>query len=635
VLGKEIGSIKTEEGWTVAAELFNSGGIGVKVKALLTLGMINSGEEQFTARLLANTINLYRYNQFFLEIFNTPKKLGRYQEKPNVPSICNLFVERTNLNRELKDKLAKLFAEGTEVENIVMARNLIYATNYAKSDLKYLVSIKSGKELRKSLPVLQTLVNLIKEKVINSDDKYAILRASDAEKALGSLLARKVGGYFGEKISDEALDAIIQKPNFVTDLFRFNSLYAKYAHNAHAVLLNAMRAYFQSGIKGFKDFKFYGHELADIQLGETGADLIHLKEKLIGIDKLSAVALPQSANKTDAVKTEILNYKAHREELFYEAKKIQEEVSNALESVTKEASANLGALIENRDLAGMRAKNFGEEEMLKRKTIALILTENAVKSISKVDKQIERAEGNIDNYDDLREIIREGEKSNKDMIESLSMFDKMIKKRNEAPNASLALDNMLAILRYDEKSTWASAIVASFTFDPSEILTFGRYGASGAGNCQNSNSQNANLNQSLMSMLADSNQLMIRFTRPDSNETLGFLQVHVIQSSVGRILLLENPYTNQPDKSETMRKAAEALAVNAAKYIGMGIKVYSSKGKEGSANDAEEYTNVIIPKSYVGRYIDAISQRIGSEAREVEIRVERMAEDVGKVSIRR
>ena len=633
VLGKDIGSIKDEGDLSIADMLFDEGDIEVKVKALLALGIIKSEEELFTERVLENTDNVYSYYRSFLKEIKKLNELSKQEERPNIPLICSFFVEQTKLNKELKNKLAELFDDDNEVEKIVLIRNLIYYNRRTEDDFKYIVSTKSGKQLRKSLSALTSINDLRKKKVISTTEKASILQSDDLEKNLGILLANKARKYFGAEVSDKALDAMTQKPNFAIDLFRFNSLYARSAANAHNVLSSAMKAYFQSGIEGFKNFKFYGHELVDTQL-DVANDIKYLKEKLKGIDKLGAEAQPIKVSKTDAVWTEVQNYKAHKDELFLEAGRISEEVSGELNSVAIKASKSLQKLIENRDVKGMKAKSFGEEEKLKRKAIALILLENAVGSIEKAEKLIKRVGGAMNNAN-LGEVIRKDAESSESVVESLKMFNKALRKRYRSEEgAVLALDNMIAVLDYlqGEKVAESRTITASFTFDPSEILTFGRYGASGAGNCQSSSSQDARLNQSLMSMLVDSNQLMMRFAKQGSDETIGFLQVHLLRSSKGTILLLENPYTNQPNKSETIRRAAKELAAEAELYLGMGVKAYF---REAYGFEDAEIIEATIPKSYVNRYIDAISGQIDKEEHEIKFKAKKVVKDVSGVSIRR
>ena len=633
VLGKDIGSIKDEGDLSIADMLFDEGDIEVKVKALLALGIIKSEEELFTERVLENTDNIYSYYRSFLKEIKKLNESSKQEERPNIPLICSFFVEQTKLNKELKNKLAELFDDDNEVEKIVLIRNLIYYNRRTEEDFKYIVSTKSGKQLRKSLSALTSINDLRKKKVISTTEKASILQSDDLGKNLGILLANKARKHFGAEVSDKALDAMIQKPNFAIDLFRFNSLYARSAANAHNVLSSAMKAYFQSGIEGFKNFKFYGHELADTQL-DVANDIKCLKEKLKGIDKLGAEAQPIKVSKTDAVWTEVQNYKAHKDELFLEAGRISEEVSGELNSVAIKASKSLQKLIENRDVNGMKAKSFGEEEKLKRKAIALILLENAVESIEKAEELIKRVGGAMNNAN-LGEVIRKDAESSESVVESLKMFNKALRKRYKSEEgAVLALDNMIAVLDYlqGEKAAESRTITASFTFDPSEILTFGRYGASGAGNCQSSSSQDARLNQSLMSMLVDSNQLMMRFAKQGSDETIGFLQVHLLRSSKGTILLLENPYTNQPNKSETIRRAAKELAAEAELYLGMGVKAYF---REAYGFEDAEIIEATIPKSYVNRYIDAISGQIDKEEHEIKFKAKKVVKDVSAVSIRR
>ncbi|MEM3227877.1 MAG: hypothetical protein QXK65_02945, partial [Candidatus Micrarchaeaceae archaeon] len=132
---------------------------------------------------------------------------------------------------------------------------------------------------------------------------------------------------------------------------------------------------------------------------------------------------------------------------------------------------------------------------------------------------------------------------------------------------------------------------------------------------------NASLNQSLMSMLGDSNQFMVKFSNQEG-ETLGFMQVHLLPTRRNgkneHILLFEKPYTNQPDKEQAMVNAAYALA--RAVYKQTGIEPFISD-TNGERIDTE------IPPSYVNRYIDFIRGKIGPESRKATLSAKSMVEE--------
>ncbi|HVA82893.1 MAG TPA: hypothetical protein VNF06_01890, partial [Candidatus Aquilonibacter sp.] len=146
-------------------------------------------------------------------------------------------------------------------------------------------------------------------------------------------------------------------------------------------------------------------------------------------------------------------------------------------------------------------------------------------------------------------------------------------------------------------------ITAKITFDFGKLLTFGRYGSSGAGNCQRSTGSEE-LSQSLMSMMLDSNQFMVMFSKPNA-QPLGFMQIHLLETEErGAIFLLEDPYTNEPDKITGMKEAAALLSRKIEESTGINCYTYG----EG------EETVVKVPKSYVKRYIDFAGGSAGKEA---------------------
>ena len=614
IFGERIAEIKTSGGWILAEELVEYGDSLVVARVLLAVGKINKDEEEFTKRVLSN-LDVGGD----LKLFNL---LLKHKKVSDLSLVEDYFIKLAGLHKTATNRLIEAMGKGTEVERIVAVRGIYSSiSDTSIEDLKSIVMSSSGNIL-KSIGMLPAINDFYRSGMIGQKEKSEILKSDDVGVALGRLLVGKVGESFGADIvNEEAKDAIAQKPNFVTDLIRFNLLYSAKAPNAHVVLTNAMKAYLQRGTNGLKDFKFHGHELADNQLGIKGADLIAFKEKLFSLDTLSTVALQKTAsNAAENLKTDILNYNAHRDELKKEANRIRSEAKKDLNSLASQASKELKGRIERRDIEGMRRQNLGEEEYMKRKAIALLLEYRAVDAIGSAEALIDRINKD-ENTQDLTEMLRE---DNKDMaeniVESLNMLKKRMKK-SEPGSVMLPLENLIGIVSYLNKpiSRDKGAIRSTFTFDPSEILTFGRYGSSGGGNCQNSNAVNADLNQSLMSMLADSNQLMIRFTSPSDDKTLGFAQVHILQSDRGTILLLENPYTNQPDKSEAMHRAAESLVVSSSNELGIKAYVRDEKG---------ERTVVTIPKSYVSRYIDFIGRRISSEEERVSVGMRKIVEEV-------
>ena len=619
LLGERIAEIKDYDGWTIAYYMTEHNYYELAPRILLVAGKINKNEEEFTKRMLSN-LDGSGGNEFF-------DLLLKHKKRSDLSLIEDYFIEHAELNDIAKGRLIEAMGKGTDVERIIAVRGIFYSiTHGGIEDLESIVATGSGKML-KHIGMLPTIGDFYRFGLINKNEKTGIFKSEDMGAVLGRLLVGKVEKSLGVVIMNEvAKDAIAQKPNFVTDLIRFNLLYSK-VPNAHMVLTNAMNAYFKRGTNGFKDFKFHGHELADRQLGMDGAGLITFKEKLCGLDMLSSVALQKTGSKAaESLKTDILNYNAHRDELKEEAYRIRNEAEESLNSLALRASKELREMIESKDIEGMKKQDLGEEEHMKRKAIALFLEYGAVDAIGNAEALINRINKD-ENTQDLREMLREDDKGMaENIIDSLNMLKKRMKK-SEPGSAMRPLENLISIVSYLNKPILEDkrAIRASFTFDPSEILTFGRYGSSGAGNCQNSNAVNADLNQSLMSMLADANQLMIRFTSPSDGDTLGFAQVHILQSDKGAILLLENPYTNQPNRSETMRKAAESLVVSAANELGIEAYAKSNKG---------ERITVTIPKSYVNRYIDFLGKRIHSNEEKVPVKMRRLVDDV-VISIRK
>ncbi len=623
-LGKEkIFDVRDDVAGTVALTLVDNGFI---VPVLRLAGKIRGEEAELTGRVLAaiHPLKWDDYRRIYLH----------RRVHDNLPFIFDYIAEVMYLSSIVPDcaaRLAKaLESRGGNVERVVAARGIVHALrNWCEEELRSAFK-HEGKDLLKTLGLVPVVSALSKAGMLSNP--AAILGAEDVESELGKELTKKISDVFGfGPESKETIEAL-KNTDFVVDLLTFDALYGRDAPQARIVLRNVMQNYFASGVEGFKQFKFYGHQLADEQLGSAAG--MKVKEKLLKLDELHVIRQMDGTERgLEVFKTQIDDYNAHKGALHQKADELSKSAKTELERIGDDAGlpAGLRNAISNRDMSALR-NDFGGGERAKAKAIALINIEGATEAITLTERLIEDIGklGGSSGADFERGLqiavnglrpngsIGNGDEPPYDMlIKKLSVLSARDNLKGEA---ELALRNMISIIKEVGKS-WdrgSEAISAGFTFDPSEILTFGRYGSSGGGNCQNSKQNNAEFNQSLMSMLADANQFMVKFKsvpaesnqfmtrfQLEEGETLGFMQVHMLQSTKGMILLFENPYTNQPNKAPVMRNAAMQLAGMAEKLTGM--PAYFRDGDENG-----DTINVKIPGSYVNRYIDFIQERIGA-----------------------
>jgi len=592
---------------------------------LLVRGEIRSNDKDLIAsqfNMMLHELNDYDdyddYNYYkervMKRIFFDREAIGYRKELNSMGPLYRALLEMLNVSKESAEKLAKELskAEGN-VRKALPLRGLSYAL-VNKSGRILNLFIKNSRSVMNSLTIFPTVYELRYTNIIGDSEFQQILNSEDKEAELFKQLVSRVESTFNVKPKSEDAIKAMSDYIFLDDLFGLYAKYHQYNKQAESILINAVRHYFEGGIKEFKEFKF-GHDLAKEQLSNA----YNLKEKFMDLDKLTVTYTSKHSMPYDSVENDINNFLNHKDKLLMIFKDIEEDANSKLLEISKSVKSEklLASLLISKDLDGLTSHSFGPDyEKVKAKGIALIKLLRAKESfdyINNIVNELQKMPEKSKEEQDLimEEIAKKVAKwvDNKG-FEPLSVLKNYIDKSNkqfgisanDLYNVKFTLNNAKSIvnilLNYSKPA--GEAVTAQFTFDPSKILTFGRYGSSGAGNCQNSNGS-VEFNQSLMSMLGDANQFMIVFYKANDIKPLGFMQVHLLKSKEkGMIFFMERPYTNEPDKSTAMKEAARMLAQKIKNETGFDCYTY------GEVGDKIEKLKVRIPSSPVPRYIDFV-----------------------------
>jgi len=607
-----------------------------KLKALtyilLKRGEIKPNEVELTTlqfSMVLGELDNYDKERLINRLFLNETAIG-YKELDSVGLIYHVLLGMLNVSKESAERLAKELskAEGN-VRKALPLRGLAYALSH--KGLAYALAqdsseilnlfIKNSRSVMDALNIFPTVYELCDIGIINTNEFRQILNSEDKEAELSKLLTQKVEHAFNVKLkSDDAKNAILDY-DFIEDLFVLSIKYHEYNKEAENVLINAIKYYFEGGIEGFKKFKF-GHTLAKEQLSDAYAVI----EKLINLDKLAVTYTGKHSISYDSIKDKMDNFMQQRNTLLRTFEKVEHYANGRLSQIiAKSTNSELTKLLEAKDLDSLTYARF--DESLKRSGIfwiKLLKAGDSVKFVSDMVNELDKISEKSKEEQEIQisEIAKKVAKWTGKGLPPLGELKRYISKVNkQQPNMEElsisvnALDNAISIinvlLNYNKQAKGAT-ITAQITFDPSKILTFGRYGKKGEGNCQSSR-KDVSYNQTLMSMLGDANQFMIIFYKDNDTKPLGFMQVHLLKSNKGMIFFMERPYTNEQDKVTKMEEAARMLAQKIKGETGFDCYTY------GDVGDKLEKLEVRIPSSHVDRYIDFTKALKGSVSFDCEI----------------
>jgi len=596
--------------------------------SLLRLGEIKSNDvELITSQFSVMLSELYDdyKKRVMKQLFFNREAIDYGKELNSMGPLYLALLDMLNISKEsakrLTEELSK--AEGN-VKKALPLRGLAYALSHGDGETLNRF-IDNSTSVMDALNLFPNVCELRDMNIIDESEFQKILNSEDKEKALFKQLKPKVERTFNVKrLNKDAINAMSDYI-FLDDLFGLYANYEGYKEMAETVLIKAAKHYFEGGIDEFKKFKFGGLDLASKQL----SDAYTMKGKLRDLDKLSVTYTSKHSIPYDSIKNDIDNFLNHKDELLRILNEIENDAKSKLSEIAKAAnSEELVSLLKSKDLDGLTKPFPDDDEKVKRRGIAqikLLKARESLTYINNIAEKLQEINGKPKEEQDItmEEIAKDVAQWVDKGLGPLSRLKDQISRIKQQTDgkeldiAANALDNAISIvdvLRNYNNPAGGATITAQITFDLSKILTFGRYGSSGAGNCQNSTG-NVELNQTLMSMVGDANQFMIMFQKAnDTTRPLGFMQVHLLKSNKGMIFFMEDPYTNEPDKTTAMKEAASMLAQKIKNETGFDCFTY------GEVGDEIEELEVEVPESYVQRYIDFVGELKDPESFQYKIR---------------
>ncbi len=493
-----------------------------------------------------------------------------------------------------------------------------------------IIETEDTRRLSAALNFIPALIDLLESGILAKEEIETGTRSGNIVDKIGGLLKSKIEETFSIKISDTDLEvqAALSDTYFLADLFSFRRKYKEEDENAYKIFLGLVKAYFENGSKGVREYK-NSNELVNVQIPER------IKEK--GFEQLSRLRTFARSGEGEEMsvfdrlfKTTLRNYDEHSKEMKFDPGSISaastEEISNFEKSIEEFRGG----------ISNIELKKAVEHAIASGDTNTLKKLENlsrpdkksrgyAIGSIEKLYAM--RQEGSvveaamiIKSLRGIKDIsVGEQEKelrtlysSSKEKIEELIPTLRYIRGKMQAKNKPVAIiiGGMIGLLTGLEKfSTGKSDILsekkitAEISFDLKEILKIGRYGASGEGNCQHSNSPGES-NHSLMSFIGDAHELIILF-RDDDGIVVGQALMHGVYLETGDFVYMkEDVYTNDNSLKALMETAARRMGKAIANFY--GIKVLDP----GAVENKKIFNNIKIPPSKVFRYLDSLGGEV-------------------------
>ena len=625
----ELGNQET--GGTLAEDLIASRYVtpAEKAKILVSMRLMGKDEEELTRLILSNLITTVdeRNRDLSYIIVNAPD-FDFYSE---INIVYGALADLTGLTAPQIEKLG-MAIEGAEtnVKKALAAKALSHMQVWfgMTNDREVFDFVMENCPTKKLLEALEHLPSIIElfyginyrdGSIFTLEEAKMLLSSGNIEKTFMELAKDKIGVILKsigiESISQESKEAL-RDNYFLTDLLIFESIYK---YEPKKALDKAVGAFFKEGTEGFKRIKFGGHELAVEQL--SGA--YEIREKLMALDKISVSNIQKNGIPFDMFEGPILNYTNHKTRLHEFAREIRLEFGTELKKLQNASkSEELRSAIATADAEKLRLYlGKGQDSRIKGQAIFALNLLNSKEAIESVEELILELERMKDKSAAEQENVilvlsnRWRDKSYRNMVDALATLKQHAAKNNKIGEQALNdLLSILSTLRSYNKEMEENRIDAKITFDFSKLLTFGRYGSSGAGNCQKSTGPGS-LNQSLMSMVLDANQFMILFNKANGTKPLGMMQVHLLHTrEEGMIFLFEKPYTNEPNRATGMKEVAALLAAKIKEQTGI-VCYESGRGEE---------VEVDVPSSYVKRYIDFAGGSVDERAFKQKVRIAKL-----------
>ncbi len=595
-----------------------------KIKSMLLTTLFRPKREEDRLLLLQIAKHLISSDYFPSLVAFSVSNAGRLEKEP----VYELPLEALAKWRGLGDEAAEKIRQAIEKSDSVVRKALPFRAlawqnrQYNDEHLLKLVLKKEGvSTLPEAMELVPAATGLVYQGLISEGEIAEAYEATGSFKlALEKILDEKSEevirqlGFRLNRAKKASVKALTENPQVLLDL----AIYAeKHSGNASKYLHQIFESYLEEGIEGFKNFKFHGHEPAKEQLPEE------IAKRLEKLDSIKVEYAKRAKIPFDKIGKDIETFEKNKAELYRTAKQYMELVEKKIEEAIKELEG-LGNADASKIIEALREKEFetiknelGKKELseetrrMGNKAASLIRLYDALSSIEAMEKFAQEIKGmKYETSTEQEKFVEENAEKLKDYVDYLMKIAKGIERDKgkitcsgegnieEGKAAAQALASAFGLL--EPANNKPERIFAQITFDPVELIEFGRHGSSGVGNCQISTG-NSWENQGIMSIIGDANELMIVF-KDEQENVIGFLQVHVLYSKEEKnyILLFEHKaYTNMPNKADEIREAARKLAYLVEKET--GLRAYTP-------SDGGELRTVVVPRTIVNRYLDFLNK---------------------------
>jgi len=575
----------------------------------------------------------------------TKMLLSIHEGSPDASGL-NIFehfmLSKVTLSDTAREKLLQFFkTEGTNVKRQQAFKALLelHQDSDAHKTLSDVIDHASSQLFLQSLSFLPTAIDLYKRGHVSEEELKAAVASGDLAGRITRLLGGRIKDIFeltfdAENIHPDAQNALSDS-RFLEDIFNFDKTY-KDKVAARDILRNLLQAYFTRGMTGIMEYKFSRQRHLN---SRQAPEEIQKRLQQAGMITVTVgqAAESQASFFDRFFRTTLENYKNHRAEFKFDPQKFLQESQEAKDKWEREFAGLKAAIKPDSVLAVILAgtpgqkmiedlksaqglsnpenKQRGMAIMLLTRLLALYELEKILGEAEQIIRKIEALEQNREQEEAARKIYEEHQQSLPELKNGLESLHKQWI-REEKPHAQLAAE-MLGLLealgqslKPQPKKT--ETVTAQVSYDLKEAIKIGRYGSSGQGNCQNSNS--VTYNHSLMSFIGDPHESIVLFRNGD-NAVIGFALFHGVFLGSGEFAFIkERVYTNidAQYQEEASRKIAEEISSQ------IGVPVL-----DPYSNAAKQKVVVTMPASYVSRYLDFTrSDRPAAEQKDIQIEAE-------------
>jgi hypothetical protein len=408
-----------------------------------------------------------------------------------------------------------------------------------------------------------------------------------------------------------AFSNALNNQDFIQDIIGFTSTYEEKGDlNAIKRLNELVLAYAKYGNKGIRGYKSTQRNNLTVET----------REVLQCVNNYEGNSKSKKENLYSNFENTIENLRRHIQENGDISKSVAnpadidkhlEKISNLSQKVKTAFSGGIESLIDLQKKSKGKTKKEADRAIGLYKKIEALKDVDALETANIISDEVELASDmkpkEVGKYLDS---LKEKYSSELNGLEfSLKNIQRTLEEKGK-PASTIASDLVGVIngLKNHGKSE-DKEFTAKISHDFSKLLTIGRYGNSGNGNCQQF-SQRGWYNLSLMGFIGDSNEEIIILSDSDGEMT-GFVNLHGIKVNGEDGFLVERVYTNLTQSTSQMESAVTNL-IESLKTENLRFFRVDGAGKE---------VTVEVSPSIVPRYLDSLAKERLQKGGKAEVKL--------------